>query len=264
MGPGARQVSKAHACALQFQVMERSGAAAVIIGNEVLTAKVVDCNGPYLIRRLREVGIALRSLELVPDEVDAIVDAVARARGKARHVFTSGGIGPTHDDVTVRAVALALGRRVVRLPEMVELIQSRGKERMTAEALRLADAPEGAELLPQPGSWYPVLTVDEVYLLPGVPQLFRSQLEAVLGRLQGTPVHLRVLYLGLGESAIAAVLDRVALAMPHVAIGSYPVFEVGLDYRVKVTVEGPEVAAVEEALGRLRAGLPAESILRAE
>src|SRR5512143_3282871 len=102
--------------------MEPTGAAASIIGHEVLTAKVVDANGPHLIRRLREVGVPLRSLEVVPDEVDAIVDAVARARGKARHVFTSGGIGPTHDDVTVRAVALALGRRVVRLQEMVELI----------------------------------------------------------------------------------------------------------------------------------------------
>jgi len=244
--------------------MVRTGAAAVIIGNEVLSAKVVDANGPHLIRRLREVGIPLRSLEVVPDEVDLIVDAVARARRRARYVFTSGGIGPTHDDVTVRAVALALGRRVVRLPEMVERIQARGAEHVTAESLRLADAPEGAELIPQPGSWYPVLTVDELYMLPGVPQLFRAQLEAVLARMQGTPVHLRVLYLSLGESTIAAVLDRVALDLPHVAIGSYPVFELGLDYRVKVTVESEVLAPVEEAVDRIRAGLPADAVVRSE
>ncbi len=244
--------------------MEPTGAAAVIIGNEVLTAKVVDANGPHLIRRLREVGIPLRTLEIVPDEVDVIVEAVARARRRARYVFTSGGIGPTHDDVTVRAVALAMGRRVVRLPEMVELIREKAMDKLTAEALRLADAPEGAVLVPQPGSWYPVLTVEHVFMLPGVPQLFRTQLDAVLARLRGTPVHLRMLFLNQGESAVAAVLDRVALDMPHVAIGSYPMFDRSLDYVVKVTVESVEKTAVEEALARLQAGLPAGSVVRTE
>ncbi|SEM13692.1 molybdenum cofactor synthesis domain-containing protein [Stigmatella aurantiaca] len=243
--------------------MERTGAAAVIIGNEVLTAKVVDANGPLLIRRLREVGIPLRSVEIIPDDVDIIVEAVARARARAPYVFTSGGIGPTHDDVTVRAVALALGRQVVRLPEMVELVRRRS-ENLTAEALRLADAPEGAVLLPQEGTWFPVLTVDNIFLLPGVPQLFKLQLETVLARLRGTPVHLCNLYLRLGESAIAAVLDRVALDMPHVAIGSYPVFDATLDYRVKVTVEAAEAAPVEQAVARIRGGLPADAIVRQE
>jgi molybdenum cofactor synthesis domain-containing protein len=244
--------------------MEPTGAAAVIIGNEVLTAKVVDANGPHLIKRLREVGIPLRTLELVPDEVDLIVEAVARARLRARYVFTSGGIGPTHDDVTVRAVALAMGRKVVRLPEMVALIREKAVDAPTAEAMRLADAPEGAVLLAQPGSWYPVLTVGDVFMLPGVPQLFRTQLEAVLARLRGTPVHLRVLYLNLGESAVAAVLDRVALDMPHVAIGSYPMFDRSLDYAVKVTVESVDPGSVEQALARLQAGLPSGSVVRTE
>ena len=243
--------------------MGRTGAAAVIIGNEVLTAKVVDANGPHLIRRLRETGIPLRSVEIVTDDVDAIVDAVARARSRAEYVFTSGGIGPTHDDVTVRAVALAMGRQVVRLPEMVELIRNR-YDSLTDEAMRLADAPEGAVLFHQEGSWFPVLTVDKVFLLPGVPQLFRLQLETVLKQLRGTPVYLRCLYLRLGESAIAAVLDRVALDMPHVAIGSYPVFDAELDYRVKVTIEAAELGPVEDALARIRAGLPEDAVVRAE
>ncbi|MGZ3460740.1 MAG: competence/damage-inducible protein A, partial [Archangium sp.] len=114
------------------------------------------------------------------------------------------------------------------------------------------------------GSWYPVLTVDDVFMLPGVPQLFRAQLEAVLARLSGSPVHLRTLYLGLGESAVAAVLDRVALDMPHVAIGSYPMFDRSLDYVVKVTVESVKKDAVEEAVARLLAGLPVGSVVRTE
>jgi molybdopterin-biosynthesis enzyme MoeA-like protein len=197
------------------------------------------------------------------DNVDDIVDAVARARARAKYVFTSGGIGPTHDDVTVRAVALAMGRQVVRLPEMVELIRKRS-DHLTEEGMRLADAPEGAVLLPQEGHWFPVLTVDNVFLLPGVPQLFKLQLETVLKQLKGTPVHLRCLYVRLGESNIAAVLDRVALDMPHVAIGSYPVFDPELDYRVKVTIEAAEPTPVEEALARIRKGLPADAEVRVE
>jgi molybdopterin-biosynthesis enzyme MoeA-like protein len=97
-----------------------------------------------------------------------------------------------------------------------------------------------------------------------VPQLFRAQLEAVLVRLSGTPVHVRVLYLGHGESAIASVLDRVAMELPHVAIGSYPVFDRTLDYVVKVTIESVERSSVEEALARLLSGLPQGSVIRSE
>src|SRR5262245_1197773 len=148
--------------------MERTGAAAIIIGNEVLSAKVEDVNGPHLVRRLREHGIPLRAIFVVPDEVEAIVGAVVNARAIARWIITSGGIGPTHDDVTVRAVALAMGRRVVRSPEMEALVRAHYGDEATAEAMRLADAPEGSTLLAQEGIWYPVLHCDGVFMLPGV------------------------------------------------------------------------------------------------
>ncbi|HLL52280.1 MAG TPA: molybdopterin-binding protein [Myxococcaceae bacterium] len=244
--------------------MSRRGAAAVIIGNEVLSAKVQDANGPLLIRRLRDYGMPLRSVCVVPDEVDAIVDAVARARAQALHVFTSGGIGPTHDDVTVRAVALAMGRPVVRLAEMEQLITAHFGDRLTPEAMRLADAPEGSELWTQKGNWMPVLTCGGVYLLPGVPQLFAMQLETVLARLERTPVHLRCLYLSAGEAQIAQVLDRVALSMPQVAIGSYPNFDRSLGYSVKLTLEADDAAPVEGALAWLQRELPQGCILRLE
>jgi molybdenum cofactor synthesis domain-containing protein len=244
--------------------MEPSGAAAVVIGNEVLNAQVADENGAHLIRRMRERGIALRSLAVVPDEVDAIVEAVVRARSRARWVLTSGGIGPTHDDVTVRAVALALGRRVVRLPEMLALLAVHYPDARTPEALRLAEAPEGTRLLHQEGSWYPVLACEDVFLLPGVPPLFRRQLETVLHTLPGHPVFLRALYLGRGEAEIAAALDRVALETPGVGIGSYPVYGTEVDHRVRITVEGPEQGAVDAAVARLQRELPAGAVLRIE
>ncbi len=244
--------------------MDRFGAAAVIIGNEVLSAKVEEQNGAHLIKRLKERGIALRHVSIVPDEVDAIVEAVARARSVAEHVFTSGGIGPTHDDITVRAVALALGRRVVRLPEMVALLHEHYGDEVSLETLRMAEAPEGATLHRQEGIWYPLLACDGVYMLPGVPQLFRIQLETVLKLIPGRPLTLKMIYLSVGESAIARSLDEVALRMPHVAIGSYPTFDAALDYRVKVTLEGERAEAVQDALGRLLELLPKEAVVRLE
>lgn len=242
----------------------QAGAAAIVIGNEVLTNKVVEANGAWLIKRLREKGVLLHSVHFVLDEVDAIVEAVAAARRRAKWLFTSGGIGPTHDDVTVRAVALALGRPVVRLPEMVALVQAHYGDALTPEALRLAEAPAGSELLYQPDARYPVLACDDVYMLPGVPSLFRLQLETVLKRLPVTPVVLQVLYVSAIEAQIASVLDQVALARPDVAIGSYPTFDPEADYRVKITVEHAEAGPVAAVVQQLEALLPKGCLLRKE
>jgi molybdenum cofactor synthesis domain-containing protein len=247
----------------RLEAPDVSTAAGVIIGNEVLTAKVVDQNGAHLIARLREHGVSLVSLQVVPDEVDAIVEAVCLARRRARYVITSGGVGPTHDDVTVRAVALALGRPVVRLEKLVAILQSaHGGRPLPEAALRMAEAPQGAELLATGDTRFPVLGCEGVFMLPGVPKYFRAQLEVVLSRIPPAPLTLRVLYLALGESELAKALDGVALAMPHVAIGSYPVFDEDADYRVKLTVEHREPEVVQAAVDALKAALPAGAVIR--
>jgi molybdenum cofactor synthesis domain-containing protein len=238
--------------------------AGLIIGNEVLTAKVVEANGALLTQRLRQRGLKLSLLMTVPDEVDVIVEAVELLRRRSQWLVTSGGVGPTHDDVTVRAVALALGRKVVRLPRMEALVKEHYGERATPEAMRLAEAPEGAELWDIPGHWYPVLTCDRVFMLPGVPMLFKAQLETVLERLPGFSVEMVCLYLDSREADIAPVLDAVALAMPDVALGSYPTFDPEAGYRVKLTVEHATKERVTQAVTRLEATLPAGSILRRE
>jgi molybdenum cofactor synthesis domain-containing protein len=239
------------------------GVAAIIIGNEVLTAKVTEANGAHLIRRCRERGVRLVSVHVVPDEVDFIVEAVLLARRRAKYVITSGGVGPTHDDVTVRAVSLALGRPVVTLPKMVTILRDAwGETPPPAEALRMAEGPEGAQLIASSDTRFPVLMASDVYMLPGVPELFRSQLETVVARLPGQPVSLRTLYLQARESDLARVLDATAAAMPDVAFGSYPTFDATLDYRVKVTIEHADQARVAAASERLRRDFPAGIIVR--
>lgn len=244
--------------------MTSSAVSAVIIGNEVLTAKVVEANGTHLIRRLRERGVELNSVHLVRDEVDALVEILAACRRKTKFVITSGGVGPTHDDVTVRAVALTLQRPVVRLPELETRIRGYYGERpVPVEALRMAEGPEGSTLIPCGDLRFPVLECDGVFMLPGVPQLFKVQLEAVLSKLPGTPGVLRQLYLSVGEAEIAAALDSIARSWPHVAFGSYPTWGEGTDHRVRLTIEHPSGEIVEQAVAALEAALGA-SIIRKE
>ncbi len=240
-------------------------AAGLIIGNEVLTAKVRERNGALLIERLRQRGIPLCGVWIVPDDVDAIVEALLSARRRARWIFTSGGIGPTHDDVTVRAVALALKREVVLLPAIVaSLERAFGGKKVPAEALRLAEAPAGSRQIEGAGLKYPALACDDVFLLPGVPELFEAQLEVVLAGLEGQPVVTRFIFLDAHEHEIAPVLDAAALAEPEVEIGSYPTFDPADGYRVKVTVEHVERARVDAMVARLVEGLPKAAVLRVE
>jgi molybdenum cofactor synthesis domain-containing protein len=239
----------------------------VVVGSEVLSAKVQDENGPWAAQRLHQLGVRLLAIETVPDRVEDVVDAVNRARARgADWIFTSGGVGPTHDDVTVGAVAQALGRRVVRSPELVTAIRGIHRDHHAGEeppeaALRMADVPEGTRLLGDPR--YPTLAAGNVVMLPGVPQFFRYQFEAVARLLEAPPFHLANVFLSVGEGPIAALLDGVARAHPDVEIGSYPRFD-ETDHRVKVTLEAKDLRKVKAALEVLLQTLPAGCVVRTE
>ncbi len=245
--------------------MSDPSAALIVVGNEVLSAKVRDENGPWAARRLRELGVRLRAIHVVPDRIDDIAAALA-ARARVDWVFTSGGIGPTHDDVTVAAVAAALGRPVVRLPALAATIRELHRRHHGVDppevALRMADVPEGTRLLGDPA--YPTLAVENVLMLPGPPRFFRHQLDAVAPLLQAAPFRLAVIYLSVGEERFAEELAALARAHAGVEIGSYPRFDAEADHRVRVTVEARDAAAVAAALRALLAALPAEWVLRVE
>lgn len=246
--------------------MRAPTASLVVVGSEVLSAKVPDENGPWVAKRLRELGVELRTVTTVPDRLDDIVEAVDRERRRAGWVFTSGGVGPTHDDVTVAAVARALGRPLQRhagLEAVIEAIHRRhhGGEPAPEAALRMAVVPEGTALVGDQG--YPTLLCGNVFMLPGVPRFFRWQFDRVAALLGGAPFRLAVLYLTVREERIAAPLDAVARAHPLVEIGSYPQFE-DLDHLVRVTVESRDLAAVRAAVAALLEALPAGAVVRSE
>jgi molybdenum cofactor synthesis domain-containing protein len=242
-------------------------ASLIVVGSEVLSAKVKDENGPWLAGRLRALGVELRAVVTVPDRLDEVVEAVDRERGRSSWVFTSGGVGPTHDDLTVAAVARALGRPLHRLAALVAAIDAihrrhHGGEPAPEAALRMADVPVGSTLLGDLG--YPTLCCENVVMLPGVPRFFRSQFDRMASLLSGDPFRLVCVFLDTREDRIAVALAGVARAHPAVEIGSYPCFDDDADHAVKLTVESRDLGAVQAALAALLAVLPPEVVLRIE
>src|SRR5207244_833330 len=149
-------------------------AAILVIGNEILSAKVQDENGPFLARELRALGVELRRIETVPDEVPLIVDALRRCLSQAQWVFTSGGVGPTHDDVTIAAVSQAFGRAVVLDERTLQLLRAHFGEPLKPALRRLAEVPEGSRVEFHEGYLFPVISLENVVILPGVPPLLRE------------------------------------------------------------------------------------------
>ncbi|MHA7872648.1 MAG: competence/damage-inducible protein A [Hyphococcus sp.] len=206
----------------------RKQAAILAIGDELLSGRTRDANIYHLAGWLTERGVALAEARIVGDAQAAIVEALNALRAKYDYVFTSGGIGPTHDDITVDAVAAAFGKRVVEHPPAVAMIEawykSRGED-VTPARRRMARIPEGARLIDNPVSGAPGVCVDNVYVMAGVPRIFQGMLNAVETDIEmGVVLHSRAaMAKGLPESKLADQLGEIQNAMNGVSLGSYPI-----------------------------------------
>jgi molybdenum cofactor synthesis domain-containing protein len=238
-------------------------AAIVVIGNEILSGKSQDRNAAFLIGELYRLGVALRRIVIIPDDVEEIAGAVRECASRFDYVFTSGGVGPTHDDLTIEGVARAFGRRIVRHAELVRIISGYCGGQLDDPRLRMADVPEGAELIFAQGLAWPVLALENTYILPGVPEHFKTKFEAIRERFRASPFFLRSVYTREDEFDIAPRLNQVAGDHPDVEIGSYP-SSTRDDYRVKITIESKREEAVERALAALLKLLDPDSVVRTE
>lgn len=228
-------------------------AAFLAIGNELLTGKVVEANLAPLAQTLRALGIELRTAEVLLDDVPTLAGAIARLSAAHGVLITSGGVGPTHDDVTIEAAARAFGRKVVREPSLVELVRQTFGQRTTEAHLRFADIPEGAELRRAPDVSWPTPVLENVWILPGVPEVFRMKLATLRNWLKGPlPFVTRMLVLSQDEVELKEMLDSVVAAHPAVSIGSYPAL-FNPRYRTRITFDGTSPAAVQAALDDLKA-----------
>jgi len=236
-------------------------AAIVIIGNEILSGKVADQNAVYLARALRSLGVDLQRIAIIPDEVKIIAKEIAECREHFDLIFTSGGIGPTHDDVTMEGIALGIRRPLVRHPELVHLLRELYQDILSPTQMQLANVPEGTELLYAEGLRIPVLHLQGIYIFPGIPELFVKKFEAIKERFRELPFHLVKIYLADKEEAIAENLKIAVKRYPKILFGSYPILH-QRDYKIILTLESKEKAYLEEALHFLISILPEQFIFK--
>ena len=232
-------------------------AAMLVIGDEILSGRTRDANAHHLAQALAARGIRLREIRVVPDEMEMIVEAVNALRARYDHVFTSGGIGPTHDDITADAVAAAFGVPLVVRADARALLEAHyagtGLE-LNEARLRMARIPEGAELIENPVSAAPGFSLGNVHVMAGVPAIFRAMLEGLLPRLAGGPPLLtRSFRVEAAEGDLAGPLGEVAARHPDVSIGSYPFY--GTRPGSNVVLRAEDAGALSRAAEDLAAEL---------
>jgi molybdenum cofactor synthesis domain-containing protein len=239
-------------------------AAFLAIGNELLSGKVVEANLAPLAKTLRALGVELCAVEILPDDVPTLAKAVRRLSSAYGLLITSGGVGPTHDDVTMVAVAQAFGRGVVRDASLVELVRRTFGAQTNEAHLRFADVPEGAVLRAASGVSWPTPVVENVWILPGVPEVFRMKLATLRAWVKGPRSFVSMaLVLTVEEVDLKDALDAVVAAHPAVTIGSYPaLFEPR--FRTRVTFDAASSEVARAALDDLRARLAADAIVAIE
>jgi len=239
-------------------------AAALVIGNELLSGKVEEANVHVLARALRDLGIELQRVVMVLDDVDVIAREVKSLAASHDWLFTSGGVGPTHDDVTVVGVARAFGVGVAEDPLLAKMLRDHYKERCTSGHLQMALVPEGASLESTEEIRWPTIRHQNVWLLPGVPEIFRMKLAVVVARLgAGVAFVSRAVFTKMDEGDLKPLLDAVVAAFPDVSVGSYPKWQ-DPTYRTKLTFDGRATARVDAARDAFLALLPAGEPQRVE
>ncbi len=198
-------------------------AAMLVIGNEILSGRTQDANIGFVAERLGAMGVPLREARIVADDQDAIVAAVNALRRRYAYVFTSGGIGPTHDDITAASIAAAFARPLVRHPDAVRRLERYYGDDLTEARLKMAETPEGASLIENPTSAAPGFRLENVFVLAGVPSILQAMFEGLTATLNGGPPILnRAVTATVREGDIAEPLAGIQARWPAVDIGSYP------------------------------------------
>ena len=229
--------------------------ALLVIGDEILSGRTQDKNIAVIAKWLNSQGIRLREVRVVPDDMGRIADALNALRGAYDYVFTTGGLGPTHDDITVDAVAAALGRSVIVHPRAEAILREYYGDRITDARLRMARTPDGAELIENARTGAPGVRIGNLFLLAGVPAIMQTMLDALEGQLEGgAPLLARSVGAWAQESVVADLLRETERTQPGIAIGSYPFWREGKT-GANFVLRGTDPVALDAAAGALMEGL---------
>jgi len=242
----------------------RSGiktAGLIIIGSEILSGKVQDQNSYYLSTELRELGVSLMKISVVPDDLD-MIGREARLFSEAfDYVFTSGGVGPTHDDITMAGIAGGFGVGLVRHPALEARFRDRYGEAVNEAILKMADIPAGSEVIEFSNNNFPLVMFRNIYIFPGIPQYLKKKFELIKENFRTSVFFLKKVYLKANEPDIAEVLNSVAETHNCVSFGSYPIMD-NPEYQIILTAETKQEQDLIKAMEELLDRLPPETVVR--
>lgn len=235
----------------------------LVIGNEILSGKVVDTNSPYLCRELRSLGVDVERVLVIPDDIDLIANETKAMHEAYDFVFTSGGVGPTHDDMTLDGVAQAFDRTLELNDGIVSRMERAQGGTVNESQEKMARIPAGSVLIDAGDLWFPVIVVENVYVFPGIPELLRKKFESIRERFRGVPFLLKRVYVRLRESDIAQDLHDLLKEFPELMLGSYP--KIGEErFHVLLTLESRDAGYLQDALDSLLGKLADDAVHKVE
>jgi len=235
----------------------------IIIGNEILTGKVQDANSFYLATELRSLGVDVRRISVIPDEIEIIGREAVKFSNSYDYVFTTGGVGPTHDDVTMAGIAKGFGVGLVVQSELKKVLFDRFGNSPNDAVLKMSEVPDGAETISHRDTRFPVVVFKNIFIFPGIPDHFRNKFSLIKDRFRSPLFYLKRLFLNAAESDIAGILNRAVSKNTDVIFGSYPVSGEH-EYRVIVTAESKSEKSLKKALNDLITGIPENILVKIE
>lgn len=241
--------------------LEEKTAGIIIIGNEILSGKVQDANSFYLASELRELGVSVMRISVIPDDIEVIGRETSCFAGSFDFVFTSGGVGPTHDDITMAGIAKGFDVRLVPHPLLTERFRERYGSSLNEAVLKMAEVPEGAEVIPAGNGSFPLVAFRNIFIFPGIPEYLRKKFSLLKERFRSSAFHLSKIYLNTEESNIAAILNQIVRRHADVAIGSYPVLH-NPEYKIIVTAESRSEEQLKFAVAEIVEMMPDKVVVR--
>lgn len=234
----------------------------IVVGNEILSGRVADQNAAFLTRELYSLGIDLRKISIVPDDVDEIAREVASFTSAYDRVFLCGGIGPTHDDVSMAGIARGLSVPLVHHPGLMERLKGLFASEDEGLLLKMSETPEGSNLLGDELP-FPIIVVGNLYVFPGQPEILQEKFKAIRDFFRESPFYSKTVYIRLSERRLVGYLNALLESYPGLRLGSYPELS-NPSYKVKVVLESKDPDYLESAALEFVAGLPGEAVFRVE
>ncbi|MFZ2196292.1 MAG: competence/damage-inducible protein A [Thermodesulfovibrionales bacterium] len=235
----------------------------IIIGDEILSGKVQDINSFFLASELRKLGVNLMRISVIPDNTEVIGREAMEFSGKHDFVFTSGGVGPTHDDVTMEGIARGFDTRLIRHARLEEYFRLKYGDALNKAVLKMAEVPEGSEIIDFNDMSFPLVMYRNIFIFPGIPEYLRNKFSLIKERFRSSAFYLRRLFLNANESDIAEILNTLVEESRGVLFGSYPVLG-NPEYKIIITAESKSEDAVSRSMDELIRRIPENIIARVQ